>query len=188
MNTVTLGDLAAITGRPRDTIRNMQNRDGTPWDDDALKTGGIRRYAVDQALALIVCEMLEQQGFKVSDAAQFVRTQTRALVLFLDNLPLGDEADARFVIALRVAVEDSQIGVSWQNQFLVGYGTHDEIADHIAGALDRVGSEVRGGTSRRRTIGGPHIGVAPVAEAYRLLRARAESAGFRIDGRDITEV
>lgn len=192
MDTVTMGDLGPITGRTRDAIRNMQNRGCTPWDDEALRQPGkVRRYSGEHALALVVCEMFEAQGFNVADAAEFVRAQSRVIALFLDELEQAPQApQPRFVVALLMAVSDGLTAARWEKQIPVGYGTKAETEDLIIGNLERVGREVatRQGATSKRYIGGPHVAVAPVAEAYRLLTERARAAGYVIEGRRIGEV
>lgn len=188
MSTVMLSNLALITRRPVDTIRNMLNRDGTPWRDEELKGEGHRRYAGKHALSLILCEMLESQGFSVPNAAEIVREQSRVADLFLADLESEDEAQPRFVLALRMAVEDSLTGAYWQGASYVNRGTLEEVQASIASSLNSIGrvyTDEGGGT--QRTIGGPHIAVAPVAEAYRLLQLRAKAAGFTVAGNQIVK-
>lgn len=180
MSTVFLSDLARISGRTRDAIRNMQNRDGTPWDDADFADMPRRRYGVKHALSLILCELLEAQRITAPDAAKFVESQQSVVSKFLAQMADG-EAAPRFVAAAYAGEEINGL-VTWSPIFLAGYGTAEEITDLFSGELASTGREknrVRLGeeiVSRR--VGGPLVAVASVQEAFRILTVRAAKAGF----------
>ena len=62
--------------------------------------------------------------------------------------------------------------------------------DFIGGEMKAVGreSKTRNGRSEERVITGPSIAIVSIPETYRLLRARAEAAGFVVDGRRIFKI
>ena len=195
MNTVFLSDLARISGRTRDAIRNMQNRDGTPWDDDEFADQSRRRYGVKHALSLILCEFLESQRITATDAARFVKSQRSVVSRFLSDLAAGD-ATPRFVTAA-YAGDEAEGRVIWTPIFLASYGTAEEVSDLFAGELGRIGSEKTrnkfGDEITVRRVGGPIVAVASMQEAFRILKIRAAMAGFeptgegfkRIDGNPV---
>lgn len=184
MGTVFLTDLARIAGRTRDTVRNMQNRDGTPWDDAEFADHPRRRYGVRHALALILCEMLEAQRINTSDAAEFVRAQPFAVDKFFADLSGGDTV-ARFVVAAYLA-DEIDGHMTWTKVFLAGYGTAEEVSALFAGELERTGRETTrerlGDTVTVRRVGGPLVAVASIPEAFRILTGRAAKAGFAVQG------
>jgi len=188
--TVRLSDFASITGRSRDAIRGLQNTGSAPWDDDAFPEKGYRRYNGQHALALVIAEMLTAQGVNASDASEFVISQSGNIGRFLDEVEAGAGITPRFIAAIYVAEEDSFMGVRWTPTVYWGTGTADELQGAIIGAIDGVGREktIRNGQSTIRQIGGPHVSVAPISEAYRLLRNRAEASGFIVDGRRIMRI
>lgn len=187
-NTVRLADLASITGRTRDAIRALQNTGATPWDDEAFPKQGYRRYDGLHALTLVLQEMLTAQGISASQAAEFVNAQLANVERFLNELQTGDMTP-RFVAAIYVAEEDD-FGTQWLPVVYWGTGTADELMDAFAGELKATSKTVekRGVAGTVRRIGGPHVSVAPISEAYRLLRHRAEAAGFMVDGRRIFRI
>lgn len=190
MTTVPLASLAEITGRTRESLRNAQNQGRTPWDDDKFAGVTQRRFSGEEALAVVLAEMLESFGFLAADAAEFVRGHRRIIAMFLDELEAGDVPVARLVVGLRMPVEDSLIGVTWERGFVVGSGTLEEAEDFIAGFMHKIGTEKpRAGAPDRhvRYIGGLHVAVASVNEAYRLLQLRAKRAGFTVAGRTIVK-
>lgn len=183
-HTVRLADLASITGRTRDAIRALQNTGATPWDDEAFPEQGYRRYDGFHALTLVLQEMLTMQGISASQAAEFVNAQMANVERFLKELQTGDIIP-RFVAAVYVAEEDD-LGTHWFPIVYWGTGTTDELMDTLAGVLKSTSATVEkrrfGKEVTVRQIGGPHVSVAPISEAYRLLRHRAEAAGFMVDG------
>lgn len=190
MTTIFLSDLARIAGRTRDTVRNMQNRDGTPWDDSEFAEQPRRRYGVRHALALVVCEMLEAQHVAASAAADFVRSQQLPVEKFLADLRAGAPVP-RFVVAAYVG-EEIDGRVTWMQLHPAWMGTTDEVAGLFSDELTRTGRH----TTRRRfgeevtarRVGGPRIAVASINEAFRLLTARAAAAGFLVDGNGFRKI
>lgn len=181
---VFLSDLARIAGRTRDTVRNMQNRGATPWDDDDFQHQPRRRYGLRHAFSLVLCEMLEAQRITAPDAAEFVRSQQIAIDKFLADLAAGTPVP-RFVIAAYVGDEIAG-HTTWTKVVLAGYGTAEEVSALFVGELERTSRER---TRRRfgqevaeRRIGGPLVAVASIPEAFRFLAARAAKAGFAVQG------
>ena len=189
MTTVRQAELGEITGRSRNTIRDMQAQGRTPWNDVKFFDVTQRRFSTEEALALVLCEMLENSGFVARDAAEAVLCQLKAVELFLKDVEAGGDVAPRLVLALRMPVEDSLTGFFWEGLCPGGEGTPEEIEGEIAGNIARIGTNKTRdeGQSRRRYIGGPHVGVASVGEAYRLLQYRAKRLGFTVAGKAIVK-
>lgn len=185
-NTERQDVLAGITGRTVPAIRHMQAHGYTPWDDKEFEAGQHRRYSGKHALALILAEMLAQQGLTNEAAASFVKDHDFLVNRFLDQIERGETVDQAFVAALYMAEEDSMIGLRWTPVTPAG-GSAEEIVNRVSGVLSRVGHtcETRNGRSTDRIIGGLRLAVVHIPESYRLLKKRALDAGFGIDGRRI---
>lgn len=183
MSTIRLSDLAAITGTTRDAIRDAQRLARTPWDEEEFSDAKQRRFGGAHALAMILLEMLAAQGFVLADAAEHVRTQMGVIRRFLDDAAYGSAQDA-VLVAARVPVFDSLTGARWVNHVSTEWGAAEDIGGWVTEQIGKIGRVVttRDGNSTVRTIGGPHLAVASVAEAYRTLKARAEQAGYIVDG------
>ena len=190
LNTVRLQSLADLTSRPRETIRNAIKLGAAPWDEAQFADTGQRRFTGFHALALVLAEGLMAQKVTMELAGEFVRAHEGAINLFLDEVTNGETITPRFVLALQRAVEDSWTGAGWEPVILFGTGTESEILSTIASELKRVGAvrENRGGVSERRVISGPWSATVSIPEAYRLLRIRAEAAGYLVDGRRIFKI
>ena len=182
--TVRLQDAANITQRSRESLRNGQKSADEPWYQDAFPEGQHRRYNGEHLLRLIIMEMLVKQGCEMALAAEFVRTQGKAVTLFLDEVENFQPITTRFVWAMQVADDDSWTGTRFTPYLHVGTGTRDELVAHFVSALDSIGkiAPTRDGQSEIRHIGGPWVAVASISEAYRLLKLRAANAKFLVDG------
>lgn len=180
---VRLAEFSAITGRPRETIRNMTKADTLPWQDDAPGDGAQRRYDGFHALAMVATEILHTQGYSMAQAAEFVLSQQRLLSIFLAGIDEDAVPAALFVTAFSYPEEDSWTGFHWVPS-LGGGGYSEDIIDRLTKDLDRVGEtyETRKGRSTSRIVGGPHVATVFLPEAYRLLRQRAKAAGYLVDG------
>lgn len=177
--------VAQITGRSVASIRHMQAHSYAPWFDEEFEAGKHRRYSAQHALALVLAEMLTKQGITAEDASEFVRHHTEHVVRFLDKTERGEAAEPESVIALYEAVEDSLTGPRWQKSVGLG-GTDEDVLSAVKIVLARVGkTRDRDNGRTLRNFGGPHLAVASIPEAYRLLKLRAEAAGFGVDGRRI---
>ena len=186
---VRLSAFAEITRHTRDMIRNRENKGDAPWRD-AAPDGGQRRYNAFHGTALILSEMLTAQGVSLADAGVCVRTQEAALSAVFKAINEGRPED-RFVTAMYDCEEDPIAGPRWiLTPYSLGAGTAEEIAAAVASSLGKVGQDLymtsRYGPARR--IGGPHLSVASVLEAYRLLKIRAKEAGYIVDGLDIHKI
>ena len=186
-HTVRLAALAEITSRSRDIIRSMQNKKETPWDDEEFEQGQQRRYSGYHAISLVLAEILAAQGCTAAEAAEFVRNHKLPITLFLDEVENSAAATSRFVLAMKIGVEDEWAGFQWQSYTLMGAGTEEEVSNAISRAISGVGRvrETRKGRTSERIVCGPWVAIASIPEAYRILRKRAENAGFLIDGRRI---
>lgn len=123
-------------------------------------------------------------------SGEFVRAHSAAIDLFLNEVSESRLVTPRFVLALQRAVEDTWTGPSWEPVILIGTGTESEVIEAIADEIKGVGlaRQTRGGASERRVISGPWSAVVSIPEAYRLLRQRAEAAGYVVDGRRIFKI
>lgn len=188
--TVRLQALSDLTRRPREAIRNAQRLGAAPWDETEFDEAPQRRYDGFHALALVLAEGLMIQKFSMDLAGDFVRAHKTPINLFLDEITKGQPVTPRFVLGLQRAVEDGWFGTRMEPMILYGTGTKDEVTRCIEGALEDVGKirETRGGKSEARVIAGPQVAVVSIPEAYRLLRLRAEAAGFVVDGRRIFKI
>lgn len=188
--TVRLTALSDLTRRPREAIRNAQKAGAAPWDDTQFDEGTQRRYDAFHALGLLLAEALMAQKCSMDLAGEFVRAHALAINIFLDEVTAGVPIIPRFVLGMQRAVEDSWTGGGWEPVLLIGTGTLDEVQREICAVLSSVGNETvsRGGNSTKRIIGGPWIATVSIPEMYRLLKMRAEAAGFIVDGRRIFKV
>lgn len=188
--TVRLQALSDLTRRPREAIRNAQKLGAAPWDETEFDEAPQRRYDGFHALALVLTEGLMSQKVSMEQAGEFVRAHETPINLFLDEITKAQPVTPRFVLGLLRAVEDSWFGPRMEPMILYGTGTKDEVMRCIEGALDDVGEtrETRDGKSEVRVISGPQVAVVSIPEAYRLLRLRAEAAGFVVDGRRIFKI
>lgn len=182
--TVRLSDLSRITGRTPEGIRSLQKREWTPWDEDIFSEATQRRYDSTHALGLVLQEMLAAQGLTAEFAAEVLRGDAHNLSRFFGEVEAGQAMTPRFVAVLSVALQDD-FGVFWRPTLLAGMGTRDELANAFRAALDATGRTREAPKGTERQIGGPNVAVASINEAYRLLKSRAEAAGFAIDGRRI---
>lgn len=185
-NTARQEVLAQITGRSVASIRHMQAHGYAPWDDAEFEPGKHRRYSAQHALALVLAEGLTKQGVSNEDASEFVQAHGSHATRFLDQVERGQTGEQEFVAAFYSAEEDSLTGQRWTKLVNAG-GTAEEVLASVASTLARVGltRETRNGRSTERTIAGPHLAIVSIQETYRLLKQRAEVAGFGIDGRRI---
>lgn len=188
--TVRLQALSDLTRRPREAIRNAQKSGAAPWDEAEFEDAPQRRYDGFHALALVLAEGLMAQKCSMELAGEFVRAHEAAINLFLAEVAEGRPITPRFVLAMQRAIEDSWTGAVWEPVILIGTGTEDEVIRTIEAEIRAVGSarETRGGKSERRMISGPWIATVSIPEAYRLLRLRAEAAGFVVDGRRLFKI
>ena len=188
--TVRLDPLHLITGRSKEALKNVIKTGNAPWDDSEFPEGQRRQYSTVHALGLLIAEALMAQGCTIQLAGEFVRAHALAIKLFLDEVSAGQNITPRFVLAMQRAVWDSWTGSTWEPVILVGTGTPQEVADAYADALASVGSEHenRDGRSERRIIGGPWAATVSIPEMYRLLRQRAETQGYIVDGRNIHKI
>lgn len=131
------------------------------------------------------------QKISMDLAGQFVRAHGNAIKLFLHEVTESQPViTPRFVLALLRGVEDTWTGPAWMPVDLHGYGTEAEVIDCISAEVKKVGSscDTRGGNSQRRVISGPWSAVVSIPETYRLLKLRAEAAGFIVDGYRIFKI
>ena len=189
--TVRLQVLSDITGRPREAIRNAQKADAAPWNEDDFAEGQHRRFNGFHALALVLSEGLLAQRCSMEQAGEAVRANEGAINLFLDEVAEATEITPRFIMAMQIAIEDSWHNAPrWEQVIATTTGTADEIQKEISRYVARVGQVVttRSGRSEERVIGGPNISIVSIPEMYRLLRQRAEAAGYIVDGRRILKI
>lgn len=186
MATVRLEELAALSGIARDSIKDCQKVNRTPWDDSEFSRDRRRRYDARHAVGLVLREMIAGYGFTLGDAAEAIAFQVDVIDRYLNAAQAGGAAEA-YIVAARIPVLDSLTGARWKPHFADDWGTADAIATFLREGLARVGRvrKTRDGQTEERIIGAPHLGVANMSEAYRILKARAERAGFVIDGRRI---
>ncbi|RRH68327.1 hypothetical protein [Falsigemmobacter faecalis] len=190
IGTVRLQALSDITRRPREAIRNAQKLGAAPWDEEEFTETSQRRYDGFHALALVLAEGLMAQKCSMELAGEFVRAHHEAISLFLHETTEGSLITPRFVLGLQRGIEDSLFGVSWMPVSMCSYGTEEEILSAIEAEIKAVSrvSEAHGGHGKRRIISGPWIATVSIPEAYRLLKVRAEAAGFVVDGRRIYKI
>lgn len=190
LGTVRLQALSDLTRRPREAIRNAQKQGAAPWNEAEFEDAPQRRYDGFHALALVLAEGLMAQKCSMELAGEFVRAHELAINKFLDEVTEGHSITPRFVLALQRAVEDSWTGAMWESVILIGTGTEDEVIRTIEAEVRGVGRvrKTRDGRSECRVISGPWIATVSIPEAYRLLRQRAEVAGFVVDGRRIFKI
>jgi len=188
--TVRLQAFSEITRRPREAIRNAQKFGQTPWDDTKFENDSQRRYDGFHALAAVLAEGLMAQNCSMQLAGEFVRGHEKAISLFLEEVTENRPITPRFVLAMQRGTECSLLGPAFEPVFLVGYGTAEEVSDAITGEISRVGTvnKTRDGRSEKRIVSGPWSAIVSIPEAYRLLRQRAEAAGYVVDGRRIFKI
>jgi hypothetical protein len=186
--TVKLQELSDASGRSRNIIRNRQNRRDQPWLEDGREDGERRSYSGLHAVCLVIDELLVKQGFQAAQAAECIRAQEPNIRLSLDEIMQAREPAPRVVAAIAELVEDSWHGLRFDLQPYFGDGSVEALQAAIAIRLAGMGriDQTRGGRSTERKVGGPQLAVVSILEAYRIAQERAQAAGFRIDGYEIT--
>lgn len=194
MSTVRIGSIAAIVGITKDPLNNQLRDKTQPWPDD-FNGEGQRRFDGTHAVALVLQEMLRNQGFSVAVAGEFVRGRSGLIADFLDEVEAGRAPKKRFVMAAMRAVEDSWLGARAEQVWGAHSGDLEEVLDCVRSVAESVGRETetrKDATGKARSvmriIGGPLIALAEVGEAYRLVQMRALAAGFAVDGRAIAKI
>ena len=191
LGTVRLQAVADITGRPKESIRNMQAQGIAPWPDDADRDVAQRRYDGTMALALVLVDTLMDQGCSLQVAGECVRNHSAVISLFLDEVENHQPVTPRFLAYIAHAVEDSLTGTAWVPVMVAGAsGTEDELMGIIGAELAGAGklTATRDGRTTRRHLGGLRIASMSIPEAYRLLRMRAKAEGYVVDGRAILKL
>lgn len=185
---IRTGDLAAITGTTRDSLRNRLRDDELPWRDERPEDGGQRRFDGSHALRLVITDTLARQGFTLPFAAEVVRANGHLIEAFLDEIARGEDPKERFIAAAKVCEQLEGMPPTWFPVLSKWSGEASEIVEYVRRALDNTGrvTDERGRINRR--IAGPMIAVAPVRECYLLLKSQAADAGFRVEGRKIEKV
>lgn len=183
--TVRQDVLSEITGCSVASIRHKQAHDYTPWPDGEFEEGKHRRYDGRHAVTIVLADQIAAQGVSNADASEFVRAHAARVNAFLDQIERGEVPEPVFVAAFYEAEEDSLTnGIRWTMVAPAG-GTAEELVASVARCLSRVGQDrtTRKGRTVERTVAGPRVAVASVGEAYRVVKARAEVAGYGIEGR-----
>lgn len=190
MTTIKQADLCKITGRTVDNIRHMQAHKYTPWDDTEFPPGKHRRYTGFHALTMILAEKLAEGGFTAASAAEFVNMQRRAIDKFLDMIEQGAVGEPLHVAAISELREDSMIGERWVPTLFWGTGTTEQLSDVFSSIIERAGTvhKTRQGKTTERCTGILKVASVPLAEAYRILKDRAEAAGYVVDGRKVHKI
>lgn len=183
-HTVRLADFAEITGRPRETIRNLTKAGALPWEDYKAD-GQQRRYTGEHALNMVIAEMLNMGGASLPEAGEAVRLQRKAVRAFLEAVEEGTDPGPRFVVVSWVFEERAALGGAVQKMTYArpSDGTAEDLQTHFGSVLSSLGHDWGGS----RNIGGGLV-IQSVNEAYRVLQARAEQNGFQVHGREIIKV
>ena len=182
-----LSDLAQITPRTRESIRNMTKAKTTPWEEKLSEGTGQRRYDGFHALALTIQDSLSQQGLSLPAAAEVVDMNERKITAFLDAEERGENPVGGYIACMRVREEDDRTGEHWFLCPVIGTGSAEEIAEAVLNSIKRIGEvtpTLRGSAINRRTSG-PHLSVVSIREESLKLRAIADEAGYEIHGRSI---
>jgi hypothetical protein len=197
-NTVRASDLAAILEHKSvATIQNPEKNGCAPYLNEEFEEGAQRRYNAEHGTKLVLVESLRAQGATVEHAGRVVRNNDRAIKKFFDEVTADLPVTPRFVLAMKVMVEDTITGTAWHNHDLHGYGTEAEVCEAIASEVKRIGIVREVNSPNRdpalpkrleRYVGGPWVVVQSIPEAYRLLKARAKAKGYIIDGRAIYKI
>lgn len=185
--TVRLMAFAEITGATRDSIRNIQKTGDTPWDDSDFPEEGQRRYTGYHALARVMADLLHAQGFAMSLAAEVVRAHTSCLRQFLDAISNGQTSPDLAVAGMIMTEFDEWAGYS-SMPFLNAGGSPSDIEDNFRRQLALLGTTTTHRGRKVTVVYGPQSAVVPVAMAYRILRDRARTAGYIVDGYEIFAV
>ena len=194
LGTVRLNDFANILNTTRDIIVNAQKQDREPWDASEFPQGQHRRFDGSHALAWVLLEMLNAQGVDMATSAQAVFSQRGSLGRFMDALDQSQPQPPFFVASISVAEEEHRNGELWVSRWLPTFAgvilTADDLSQFVAEEIAKTGRVTEFPEKHRtvRRIGGPRVAIASITEAYRLLRQRAELAGFVIDGRKIHRI
>lgn len=188
VESVRLGELAEITGRPRETIRNMTKAAQLPWGHDLTADGRHRRFNAEHALALVVQDLFLMQGLSLAGAAEAVRAVYHTVEDFMDAEEAARPARHAVIATVTHAEEDSTTGLRWYVHHVAG--SADDIADVLRRRMLGAGrvEETRGGRATERNLGLVRVASVNLREAFRVLGQRAEAAGFRIDGRRIVKI
>jgi len=187
--TVRLTDFADLTGRPRETIRNLTKAGALPWPEDGAPEGGHRRFDGAHAFALVTAEVLVAQGGTFEASSEVVRARFDLLETFLTAVERGADLPQTFIASWRVPEECSLSGPRWTPILGIG-GAAEELVEAFRHDLAQVGQvrEAHNGRATVRRIGGPNVALVSLPECYRLVQLRARAAGFVVDGRRIARV
>lgn len=187
---VSLKGLVEVIGGTltEDAIMNAKKQDRDFWPDREFPEGKHRRYNGFHGLCLVIVDMLIKQGLRMSDAAEIVRHQGNVIRAYLTAIATHQPPEQLFVTSFSVCKEQSDLGPKWDRIALSTSGTAEAIMDAMRASLENTGHVFDTGRRTIRQIGGPHVSIAPVGEAYRLLKQRAELAGYMVDGFNIHKI
>lgn len=189
MTRVRLSEFCKIIRKERETFRAVEARGQSPLRDKD-PTEKQRTFDGADGLEWIVFEMLEKSLIPQAGAASFVRTQRLTITRFLDAIEANRPAPQTFVAACYIATEDSKRGVNFKEAYIADTGSADEILRSFEADLSNAGRVINIPDDNRteRYLGVTHITTVSIPEAYRLLKLRAETAGYVVDGRRILKL
>jgi hypothetical protein len=181
MTTVGFSDMAAITGRTLDQLKGFGRFTPPLWDDSDFEAGKRRRYDASHALAVVLVEVLTARGEPMASAVRTVSDQRGVIEAFFSDMSVP-----RFVMTMATVIKRPGGPRSFEEQAFAWYGTPDEVADQIKGALAQAVRYHH--TGHGAAVSAIYAQIASVGDAYDLLRERARVAGYRIEGRNILQI
>lgn len=182
---------ADISNKTRDAFRMMETRSIAPWSrDDFPKDAKQRTYSGFHLLVLAAMEQGSVQGLPEGRVAEFIRFNPGPFKRFLEKVSRGEEPGDTVTFPLFFeGIMEEFTGFRWQPLNIFGGGSAKEAANAYEDALNRVGTEITCGHGNKeyagRIVCGPQVATVNIAEAYRMLKIRARSKGFIVDGFDV---
>ena len=187
--TVRMMDAAKITGRTRDSLRNIINLDQAPWSDEDFGAAKQRRFDGSHILALTVMEILQAQGIPAGKSGAHTRINRHLIEGFLSTLETGPTDKYKVLAVFFEGKTDDLSGFGWNESYLIGTGTIKEAVEEFEACLLRIGSSSSRGLGdakvTTRVVCGPQVAAVNLPEAYRMAKERAALAGFVLNGFDI---
>lgn len=190
---IKLGDFAKLVGENRETLRGRMFRDESPIEPDPIEGEKQRTYDAADIIAYELFGMLIKAGTGLKVAGEAVRLSGASM----DFLHRNTEVGLWFVFGTFSEKELSGIRQSfgWIRYQMQGLRTSNEVAEMMKLSDERF-MKIRkvtaagGGAVQREIIDGGirQFQAVPMALVHSNAKARAEEAGFILDGKKVFKI
>jgi len=168
-HTVRLTELAKITGKSRDSIRNDIAYKTVPWIEKNFEKGKQRRFSGSHVLALTIAEILIAQGHP----AKFASRPIKQLFFEIERY-----------------LEEVENGVTSKNWVLVSYGSSSQSDSGNYAWI--YGQYLSKDDNRHYEIADSNLAFfsnqVSIAKAYEMAARRASAVGFVLNGMKISRL